>query len=230
MTFQYPSQRLLRAGVACAAMLLAGWVRADEIKFIEGLSPDERAAMGSSKLSPAQAAALDGLVSHDVTLAEQGGVTGFSSGFVSRHTAAERSAAGVGLLSARERETLDSLVARAIALGPPPEQPFVYSPPQARPPPPPPPPATLVSAPLRAEIHGDVSLTIGGGSHGSSFYGTGLDLYVTDPSGKFTLGVSVDEFHGKGILPFYGPFDPYGPYSAYGPMGPAYAGPPYWGW
>ena len=229
MSFPYPHQRFLRAGIACAGMLLATWARAVEIRFIEGLSSEERAAAGTQKLTPAQTAQLDRLVSHDVTLAQQGGVTGFSSDFLARHTQAERTSAGISLLSDKERATLDSLVARAIALGPPPEQPFTYSPPQAAPPPPPP-AETLVSAPLRAEIHGDVSVTVGGGSHGSSFYGTSLDLNVTDPSGKFTLGVGFDEYRGKGILPLYGPFAPYGPYSAYGPIGPAYVGPPYWGW
>jgi hypothetical protein len=230
MTFPYPHPRLFRAALAAAALLLAGRAPAAEIRFLEGLSTEERDSIGISKLAPAQAAGLDKLVSHDVTLAEEGGVTGFSSAFVSRHTPAERAAAGIGLLSDTERAALDALVARAIALGPPPEQPFVYSPPPAKPAPAAPPPETLVSAPLHAEIHGDVSLMVGGGSHGTSFYGTSLDLNVTDPSGKFTLGVSFDEFRGKGILPLYGPFAPYGPYAAYGPIGPAYVGPPYWGW
>ena len=53
--------------------------------------------------------------------------------------------------------------------------------------------------PLHAEIHGDVSLTVGGGSHGSSFYGTSFDLNVTDPSGKFTLGVGVRAVSWEGI-------------------------------
>jgi hypothetical protein len=216
MTHPNSHPRFARAAVACVAMFLATLSRAADIKFIEGLTADERESTGVSKLTPAQATDLDGLVSRDVTLALEGGVTGFSSSFVERHTASERS-------------RLDSLVARAIALGPPPEQPFAYSPP-AKAAAPPPPPATLVSAPLHAEVHGDVSLTVGGGSHGSSFYGTSFDLNVTDPSGRFTLGVGFDQFHGKGVFPLWGPYSGYGPYSAYGPIGPAYVGPPYWGW
>jgi hypothetical protein len=210
-------------------MVLATLSRAADIKFIEELSADERTSTGVSKLTPAQAATLDGLVSRDVTLALQGGVTGFSSPFLERHSQAERSAAGIGLLTAGERTSLDALVARAIALGPPPEQPFTYSPP-AKPSPPPAPPETLVSAPLHAEIHGDVSFTFGGGSHGGSFYGTSMDFNITDPSGKFTLGVGFEQFRGKGAFPLYGPYGAYGPYSAYGPIGPAYVGPPYWDW
>jgi hypothetical protein len=56
-----------------------------------------------------------------------------------------------------------------------------------------------------------------------------MDVYVTDPSGKFTLGVGYEEFRGKGPLALYDPYLPYGPYSAYGPIGPGYFGPPYWG-
>jgi hypothetical protein len=229
MTLPYASLRMLRVGLGGAALLLATWANAAEIKFVEGLTPEERIAVGAQKLTPAQAAYLDGLVSHDVTIAWEGGVTGFSSAFLDRHTAAERAAAGTRALSSSERVALDVLVARAIALGPPPDQPFTYSPP-AKPAPPPPPAETLVSAPLHAEVHGDVSLTVGAGSHGSSFYGTSFDLNVTDPSGRFTLGVGYEQFHGKGFFPLVGPYGPYGPYSAYGPVGPGYVGPPYWGW
>jgi hypothetical protein len=223
--------RLFRTGLAVAATLAAAWSRAADNKFIDGLSAEERASIGVSKLTAAQAAELDRLVSRDATLAQEGGVNGFATPFVARHTEAERGSAGIGLLTDAERAALNSLVARTIALGPPPDQPFTYSPPQAKPAPPPPAPSeTVVSAPRHAEIHGDVSVTVGGGSHGSSFYGTSMDVNVTDPSGRFTLGVGFDEYRGKGLLPLYGPFDPYGPYTLYGPIAPGYAGPPYWGW
>ena len=195
--------RLLRAGIACAAMLLATMARAAEAGFGDGLSAEEKAACGITRLTAAQLAALDGLVGRDVTLARQGGVTGFSSAFLARHSAQERAAAGIGLLSDKERSTLDRLAARAIAMGPPPSQAFTYARPAA-----PPPPASLVSAPLSVEVHGDLSLTVGGGSHGSSFYGTSMDLFVTDPSGKFTIGVGFSEYRGKGFFNPYGLCEP----------------------
>jgi hypothetical protein len=230
MKFPYPGLHLVRTGLACAAVLLAASVHAAEANFTESLSPKERAAVGISKLTPSQAIALDALVSHDATLAQQGGVTGFSTSFLARHTEAERAAAGIGSLNESERAALNSLAARTIAMGPPPDQAFAYSPPQAKAAPPPPVPSeTTVSAPLRAQLHGDLSFTVGGGSHGSSFYGTSMDLNFTDPSGKFTIGVGIDEFRGKGPLALYDPYVPYGPYSAYGPFGPGYIGPPYWG-
>jgi hypothetical protein len=205
--------RLARFGLACAALLAVALARGADLRFSDGLSAEEKVAAGFPKLGAPQIAALDRLVARDVTLAHEGGVTGFASTFAARHTAPERAAAGIDRLSALERAALDSLAARTIALGPPPEDEFRYAPPQA----PPPPPATLVSAPPHLEVHGDVSLTIGGGGHGSSFYGTSMDLFVTDPSGKFTLGVGVGEFHGKGF------FGPYGPYS------PVFFEPPYLG-
>jgi|SRR5580658_9734205 hypothetical protein len=230
-----PHLRLLRAGIAFAAALLAMSAHGYEARFVDGLSAQEKAATGIAKLTAAQAASLDVLVSHDATLAQQGGVTGFSSGFLARHSDAERSAAGIDRLSDKEKSILDILVARTIALGPPPDQPFTYSPPQAKVTPPPAPPApseVTVSAPRHMEVHGDVSFTVGAGGHGSNFYGTSMDFNVTDPSGKFTLGVGFDDYHGKGLLPLYPPYGPYGlygPYSAYGPIGPGYVGPPYWG-
>jgi hypothetical protein len=201
---------LIRIGIACAAMALGTMARAADFAFSDGMSAEEKAACGIKKLTAPQVAALNGLVEHDVTLARQGGVTGFSSAFAARHSAQELAAAGIDRLSEKERSTLDSLAARAIALGPPPLQAFEYLP---APPAPPAPPEILVSAPPAAEVHGDLSFTIGGGSHGSSFYGSSMDLFVTDPSGKFTIGVGLSEYRGRGC---------FGPYSIYGPL---YGGP-----
>ena len=54
-----PHPRLFRAGVACLAVLLAASARAYDARFIDSLSPQEKAATGISKLTAAQAAALD---------------------------------------------------------------------------------------------------------------------------------------------------------------------------
>lgn len=216
-----------------ASLLLATLARAADIDFSGGLSSEERTASGLGHLSASEAAVLNGLVNQDVMLARDGGVTGFSSGFCDRHWDRERLSAGLVRLSANERAALDRYAARAIALGPPPDAPFSYSPPRATVAPlasaPKPTPNPIVSTLEHMEVHGDVSFTIGGGSHGSSFYGTSMDAYVTDPSGKFTLAVGVSDYHSKGLLaqcapdPAYSPFallgPPYGPY--YGPYGPA---------
>jgi len=202
--------RMVRAGIACALMMLATAARAAEPGFVDGLSAEEKAACGIAKLSAPQVSALNAQVGREVTLARQGGVTGFSSTFTARRSAKELAAEGIDRLSATERATLDSLAARAIAMGPPPTLAFAYVPA----PPTPPPVETLVSAPPHLEVHGDLSFTVGGGSHGSSFYGTSMDVFVTDPSGKFTVGVGVSEYRGRGF------------FSPWGPCLPIYSGPP----
>jgi hypothetical protein len=211
--------------LAAIVLLLAAVARAAPAGFVEGLSAAEQARAGLNRLSDSERAVLDGLVARDVRLAHEGGVTGFSTTFLARHSPAEESAAGLQKLAPAERAALDNLAARSIAIGPAPDDIFSYSPPAV--PPPPSPTAKTVSDPLRAEVHGDLSVMVGGGSHGRSFYGTAGDLTVTDPSGKFTVGVGFEQFRGKGLL---GVCSDYGPYSPYGPWDPALVGPPYLGW
>jgi hypothetical protein len=217
MPHPHSSLRNMRAAFGCVLLAFAACAQAASAGFIGGLSPDERALSGVAGLTAAQAAALDALVSRDVQLALQGGVTAFSSPFSARHSARERADAGLNLLSAKELAVLDMLAAQAIAIGPPPDSPFTYSPP---PRPAPAPPETVVSDVSRVQVHGDISLTVGGGTHGRSFYGTSADLFVTDPTGRFTVGVGFEQFRGKGLLSLC---DPYGPY------GPDYGGPPFLG-
>jgi hypothetical protein len=64
-----------------------------------------------------------------------------------------------------------------------------------------------------------------------------MDVTATDPSGKFTIGVGVSDYHSKGLIalcspePGYDPYLPFGaPYGPYGPYGPALATPGYLDW
>lgn len=198
--------------MACIAILVAtaATSAAAADGFSAGLLPTERAASGIATLTPAQAAALDSLVKRDVDLAHQGAVTGFSSAFTERCTPTERAAAGIDLLPAKDRAVLDSLVARAIATGPAPGQAVSYAPPPGAVS-----SAATVSRPPGLDVHGDLSFSIGAGSHGSNFYGTSADVFATDPSGKFTLGVGFSEYRGHGLLPL---------------CDPALLGPPIGGW
>jgi hypothetical protein len=202
MRFPRLELRPLRAVAACAAVLLATAVGAAAAGFSDELSPTQRASCGIAKLSPAQVASLDGLVEREVIAAHEGGVTGFASTFTDRCTPSERASTGIERLSDADRSSLDALVAHAIAAGPPPSQAFTYSPPPKAAPPA---PVTLVSQPPHVEVHGDVSLTLGAGSHGSNFYGTSADLFVTDPTGKYTIGVGFSEYRGKGYFPLCDP-------------------------
>jgi hypothetical protein len=193
-----PAFRLARLTLAGAALLVTLCARSADTSFIANLSPPQKAAAGVSKLSTSQASVLDALVAQDVTLAHDGGVTGFSSGFSDRHLEREGLASGLDRLTPQERSALDSLAATAIAMGPPPEQLFAYAPPKVAPAPLP--PKAAVSTPLKAEVHGDISFTVGAGSHGSSFYGTSMDVAVTDPTGHFTVAVGFADYRGKGLL------------------------------
>jgi hypothetical protein len=209
-----PGSRFIRAAIAGAALLVATVMAAAETPFSEGLSPQERGASGVARLTPAERATLDGLVGRDVILARQGGVTGFSSTFAARRTPKERIAAGMDRLSEAERSNLDAFAARAIASPPPPSDTFAYEPRPA----PPGMEEVLVTAPPKLQVHGDLSVTVGGGGHGSSFFGTSEDLFVTDPSGRFTVGIGFSEFKGKGF---------FGPYGLYNPV---LCGPPFGDW
>ncbi len=220
--------RLARGTFALAVALVALRAAAADFSFTSGLSREQRTASGVSKLTADEVAELDRLVAADVASAHAGGVTGFSSTFSARRSPQERAETGIGGLSESEVKTLDVLAASAIALGPPPEQMFSYSPPKAEVARVPPSKAktTDVEAP-RLEVHGDLSFTVGGSGHGRSFYGTSDDIAVVDAKDGFSLDVGFEEFKGKGLLGLYGPFGLYGPN---GPYGPNYGGPPYLGW
>lgn len=192
----YPMLRVAVASalVACAPALAL----ADQPDFVGSLSDADAKACGLAHLTTAQKAEVDRLANRDITLAREGGVTAFSASFVSRRSDTERHLGGMDTLSQAESDNLDAAVAAAIAYHPLTYQataaPAAKAPAAA-------PVQTWSLPPQKWEVHGDLSLVIGGGSHGSSFYGTGADVYATDPSGKWTLGLGYEEIHGKGFLP-----------------------------
>ena len=179
---------MLRTLLIAASLILAG--TAAGAGFSESLTPQEKEASGVVQLGPAQVSKLDALVAKDEALAREGAVTGFSTSFSQRRTHQERLDAGLERLSASQRARLDSLVAFAIA-NPGPVIP-VFRPRPA------PPAASFSSPALKPEIHGDVSLTVGGGK-GVSFFGSRLDLNLTDPMGKYSISVSISQYRGKGL-------------------------------
>jgi len=178
------------------SMALTVWA-ADDARFTDSLSSSEQSAVGLAKLSSPQCAALNAEVQHDITLARQGEVTGFAAAFTQRRTATERTAAGLDLLSSDERRQLDAFVARAIA------QPTTiglthFS--QHR-------DAVEVTT-YRPEIHGEMTVFAGAGSHGSSFYGGAITGIYDDPAHNFSAAATYAEIHRKGIFvdsPFLAP-------------------------
>jgi hypothetical protein len=169
-------------------MILTVWA-ADDARFTDSLSSPEQAATGLAKLSAAQRTALNTQIQRDITLARQGNVPGFATTFTQRRTAAERTAAGLDLLSSDERRQLDALVARNIA------QPATF--------------ASLAhySKPgdevevttYQPEIHGEMTVFAGAGSHGSSFYGGAITGIYDDPNRNFSIAATYAEIHSKGI-------------------------------
>ena len=48
------------------------------------------------------------------------------------------------------------------------------------------------------EVHGEVSLVVGAGSHGYSEYGGGMLVELDDPEHNMALAISYSELHAKG--------------------------------
>ena len=155
--------------------------------FVQGLSDAEKAACGLSHLSESQVSAIDRDASRDIQLAHEGGVSAFARTFSLRHAEYTPALAG---LSDQERAFLDARVAQAIAATPQPAT-FAQARRQAE--------TAGPDVPARGlEVHGDFSVMVGGG-RGGSFYGSSMDVRVSDPEGRFTLGVGAGVIRGRGI-------------------------------
>jgi hypothetical protein len=206
-------------------ILLSGKARA---AFSDDLSDQDRSASGLGRLTSAQVAKVNKLVANDLDLAREGAVTAFATPFSRRH-AKEISATGFDRLTAAQILELDKLVAFTLA-HPVPELPHFHphsaAAVSAAPPANPTPPLQLAEPPW--QVHGDITLAVGGGK-GGSFFGSSLDLFVTDPSGRFTAAISLSEFRGKGWSNpcFYPPLSPWAPYSLRFPYPQAPLPPPY---
>jgi hypothetical protein len=179
------------------------------ISFTRGLSGDEVAAAGLTKLTADQVTFLNTLVAHEVELARAGGIAGFAGTFTSRRTPEDRTRAGLDGLTDAERARLNLLVAQAIAAGP--TFSTIEGPGKNR-------LTTLVD---RLQIHGEVSLTFGSSGHGRNFYGTSFFTTITDPETNLTIGIGFDQYHGKGLP--YCDYLPAGEYLNSGWMLPARA-------
>ncbi len=161
-----------------------------QARFSESLSPADWKAAGFANLSTEQLATLDGMIQRDVDSARQGDVVAFAKSFTDRRTPEERERAGLNRLSEIERAKLDSIIAGVIATRP--AVAFV------------PHPATkgmakeIATGPRPWEVHGQVSMFVGGGSGGRSFYGGDFDVWATDPTGHITVGVGASDIRGKG--------------------------------
>jgi hypothetical protein len=207
---QLPSLRLAVTSVILIAAS-ATCLHAADTAFTSALPAWAKNADGLNKLTAEQLKALNDTVARDISLAQQGDTVAFANSFSARRTDAQRATLGLNQLSFEQINHLNDDVAHAIAYRP-----------QLSVAPVPANPSHLVDAGAVAsfkrpwETHGELSLTVGGSKRGT-FYGGSAAIETTDPSGKFTLGVAVSQYRGKGL-----PYCYDGPYAlgfGYGPYG-----------
>lgn len=178
----------VRAALAVVLLLAAAVLNAAEAGFSASLPPDQLAASGLTRLSPAERAMLDQLVATETDGSRLAEGKVLSGTFVSRRTGAERQASGLDRLSAAELARLDELVANApVARPKPKERPRLKD-------------DDVISAKPRPELHGSVSFTIGRGPFGN-FRGTDLWLDYTIPEYGLSLGFGLSRYTG-GFLPY----------------------------
>ena len=187
-----PAVCALLAGSAPAATEPTPW---GSVPFTQGLAAPDRTGAGLDRLSAPELDALNAIVAREVALAQAGGVRAFAGTFFSRRTAEERAKTGLDRLSPAEQARLNTLVAAAIAAGPA----FAVEAAPRR---------TALDSVRQLQVHGEVSLTVGSGGHGRSFYDTSLFTTITDPATNITIGLGYEQFHGKGWWGCgYGPLD-----------------------
>jgi len=180
-------------GLFIAVFTLAA-ARAESTSFIAALTAENKAASGIVRLTEQQAAALDFQVQREIATAHQGDTVAFSTSFTHRRSPAQRTEAGLDRLMTPELAQLDRLVATAVANRPPSTSPLLTTP-----------ATSSVSAdavetiPLKAEIHGEVTLSYLWGSGGAHGFASSILTTVTDPSGKYSLTVGFSQFNGKGF-------------------------------
>jgi hypothetical protein len=180
--------------------------------FSATLSAEQKNSTGLTSLTSAEREALDQLVAAEVGQARQENSSGFDGTFASRRTDEERKQAGLDRLTPAQLTKLNRLVAAAMAASPKPkERPRIKD-------------SDVFSAPIKPEVHGEISLTYGRGSGGSDFRAASMWVDYFDPNTGFGLSVGISNFKGNGFYGFYPGY--YGPSSFYGP-GFGYYGSPY---
>lgn len=173
--------------------------------FTDGLSADDRRAIGVDLLTPPERAALNEQVARELALARQGNVRGFAKTFTQRRTPADLTATGLEKLSPEQRTALDRSIAWAMAVPL-----FLDVQPRFTP------SDAVQTVKPKARIHGEMSATVGVGSGGRSMYGGSMAVTYEDPNRGLSTTVRVSQYKGDGWI-FYD--DGYGP-AGYG-YGPA---------
>lgn len=174
---------------------------------ISRIADSEKLATGVHELTALERANLDNLINYEIASARAGNVNGFAGSFSSRRSTAELDATGIDRLSDEQRERLDEHIAGFIADTP--TIPYLtraergrYRGAGTRTPD----EGDMVSRPPLLDVHGSVSVTVGGSSEGS-FYGGSMTTVISDPKGRFSAAITVGTM--RGALPYYDRYDRY---------------------
>jgi hypothetical protein len=197
--------------IFCGAITTA-FAADDEPRFSNTLTSAQRTEVGFAQLSDDNIAVIDALVRADeATLRRRGQAAMPPGNFSQRRSAHETEITGLAKLTTEQRNRLDALIALRTApitqltaeVGAPatPARPMVER----------------NTRPQGLEVHGSVSLTYGW-SKGGNVRGGEMVVTATDPSRRMAITVGYSEYRGKGLVPYY---DPYDEFSRYRPIAPA---------
>jgi len=204
-TFCRPCRILPQLGLALLGLFAASAARAqDDVRFSATLTPDQREATGLAHLSADNVAVIDGLVRQDEAASKFKNNNVDHTRFSQRRTEREREIAGLNRLTPAQLTRLDGLVGLRIN-GPVSTEPATIVTTTG----------TAVQSPAagrKLEIHGELGFTYGWGK-GGNVSGGDLILTYDDPAGRYSVLVGYAEYHGKGLVPCYYPYDSfYRPY------------------
>lgn len=186
----------------------------DEPRFSTTLTAAQRTEAGLEHLNDDNIAVIDALVRADEAAFRRRGRAAIAGNFSKRRTEHETEIAGLAKLTAEQRSRLDELIARRTA--PSPQLTAEVGAPSS-------PPRSVVersTKPPGLEVHGSVSLTYGWSKAGD-IRGGSMVVTAQDPSKRLNVTVGYSEYRGKGLIPYY---DPYDDFTRYRPLPPTPSG------
>lgn len=184
--------RAIRSGLLLAGALFTGGhaLRAADGGFTAALSADERRETGLIGLTGEEFKALDALVAGELAQARESGDNALPGTLADRHPGAPAKAAGLDRLTPEQLARLDELISASMYVRPMPrERPRLAGLDRA---------VLTEEGSRRLQVHGGMSLTVGGGS-GGSFHGASAWVSYYDPVTGLGLSVSYSRYSGSGL-------------------------------
>lgn len=185
--------RVIRSGLLLAGLLatLGSALRAADLGFTAGLTPEEQAAAGLPGLAPAELAALDRLVADDLARAQQLKTSALPGTLQSRHAEDRQKEAGLDRLTPEQLAKLNEFVDRTVYARPQPkERPRLKD-------------SDVFTEEARLQVHGGMSFTYGWAGGGRSFRETAAWVSYYDPVTGIGLGFGFANYSGDGFYDYY---------------------------